>query len=442
MALSAGAVCGAVGPKGVPLPIAPVTARSLSGQFTVYGDSAPAVAPGRIPRLDAGEMRVPLKADWLAVGAERVKQAVLTQFGASDRWHGRIHLYLRPRAQLGDAPIRIVPVPFRDGWQYRVDLPDEVEWPRLVRALVEAILLEASNREPGERAAQPPLWLSEGVSAIVIAQQGRDLIPQGQTVVSHAERRPNIMAEARARLKGAAPLSFGELCFPAEAILREAEAWGRFQGSAMLLTRELMSNDAGRAAMRDTLHRLPGVLNWQTAFLQANSGRFRSLLEVEKWWAVNTTHVLARDPALLWSRDVTLAHLASVLSEPAELPGATNGPAVRRDVSLATLIREWDFPVQQPVLMRKLAQLRQLYQFAPPDLVPLVSEYHQTLAAYLDARQGAGTDPLRRADLAPRTKLVVRQAARRFEELDRRLGLIRGTVGRVPAQNGPAPKAR
>ncbi len=428
LALSAGTANAVNGPNGLPPPIAPLAARSLSGQFHVYGEPAIAVGPGRVPRLDASDARVQLKADWLAVGAERVKQAVLREFGATDRWRGRIHLYVSPRARLGEAPIRIVPVPFRDGWQYRVDLPDEIEWPRLVRALVEAVLLEATNREAGDRAAQPPLWLSEGVTAIVIAQYGRDLIPQGQTTVTHSERRPNLLAEARIRLKGGAPLLFGELSFPSDEILRGTESWSRYQGSAMLLTHELMADDSGRAAMRETLHRLPGVLNWQTAFLQANSGRFQSLLEVEKWWAVNTTHVLARDPALLWSRDVALTHLTALVHEPAEMPGATNGLAVRRDVSLATIVRDWDYSVQRPVLVRKLAQLRQLYQFAPADLVPLVTEYHQTLSAYLDTRQGFATDPLRRSELEPRTKLVVRQAARRFEELDARLA--RGRAAR------------
>lgn len=412
-----------------PLPraVAPVTARSISGQFMVYGEGAPAAAPGRIPKLDASDEKVPLKAEWLAIGAERVKGAVLRLLDAPDRWRGRIHLYLRPRSELRDAPIRIVPVPFRDGWQYRVEVPDEVEWQRLVRALVEAVLLEAANREAGDRIAQPPLWLSEGVSDIVLSLHGRDLVPQGQTAVVHSEQRANIVKEARARLAGRAPLLFGELAFPAEDVVRDPAAWSRFQGSAMLLTRELLADDAGRAAMRETLRRMPLVLNWQTAFLQAHSGRFLSLLEVEKWWAVNSSFLLARDPALVWTPEMAGAHLAALMREPVETTTGTNGAASRSDVPLSTVLVEWDFAAQRLVVTRKIAQLRQLYQVAPAGLVPLVWDYHQALSAYLDARQGVSGDPLRRAELEPRARVVARQAARRLAELDARLARWRAT---------------
>ena len=426
-------IAGTAAPAGpFPKAIAPAAARSLSGQFIVYGEAAPPVAPGRIPALDSTDERVSLKADWLAVGAERVKAAVLREFGASDSWRGRIHLYLRPRRELRDGPIRIVPVPFRDGFQYRVDLPDEVEWPRLVRALVEAVLLEASNREAGDRVAQPPLWLSEGVAGIVMALHGRDLVPQGQTAVTHSERRANVVTAARARLGGANPMPFGELSFPTTDGVRDAASWARFQGSSMLLVHELLSDDAGRAAMRDTMRRLPRVLNWQTAFLQAHPGRFLTLLEVEKWWAVNSSYLLARDPALVWEPAVAGAHLASLMREPADLPGKANGPTVRGELPVSRVVVEWDFEVQRPVVTRKIAQLRNLYQVAPAAQVPLVMDYYQTLGAYLDARQGVLSDPLRRSQLEPRARLEARRAARRLEELDGRLAKWRASLPQAP----------
>ncbi|KAB2669927.1 MAG: hypothetical protein DVB31_05215 [Verrucomicrobia bacterium] len=426
-------------PGSFPKPVAPVAARSLSGQFIVYGEAAPPVAPGRIPKLDASDDKAILKADWLAVGAERVKAAVLREFGATDQWRGRIHLYLRPRKEMRDAPIRIVPVPFRDGWQFRVEIPDEVEWPRLVRGLVEAVLLEASNREAGEHAAQPPLWLSEGVAGIVMALHGRDLVPQGQTAVTHSAQRVNVVGVARARLNGASPLLFGELSFPTLDGVRDPAAWARFQGSSMLLVHELLGDDAGRAAMRDTLRRLPRVLNWQTAFLQAHPGKFLTLLEVEKWWAVNSSFLLARDPALVWDPAVAGAHLASLMREPADLPGATNGPVVRGEVPLSRIVLEWDFEAQRPVVARKINQLRRMYQVAPASLVPLVMDYHQALSVYVDARQGLTADPLRRAELEPRAKIAARRAARRLEELDARLAKWRGLPpAKVPPPGRPA----
>jgi hypothetical protein len=415
----------------LPLPVAPVAARSVSGQFIVYGEKTVPTGPGRIPSYNAATILVPVKADWLVVGAERVKRAVLNEFGAGDRWQGRIHLYLKPRWQLGERPIRIVPVPFRDGWQYRVEIPDEVEWPRLVRALVEAVLLEAANREAGTQVAQLPLWLSEGIAESVLALHGPDLLPQGQTALLHTERRPHVVTLAAQRLQGQSPLLFSELSFPSDAMITDPAAWSRFQGSALLLTHELLGDDAGKAAMRETMRLLPQGLNWQTAFLQAHSRRFLSLLEVEKWWAVNSSYLLVRDPASILAPSVAAAQLTALLREPVELAGGTNGTAIRREVSLSEVITEWDFPAQRPVLERKLGQLRRMYQVAPVKLVPLVSEYHQALGNYLRARQGGMTDALRRSELEPRARLAVQQTVRKLKELDRQLAAW-GPGGKPP----------
>ena len=110
---------------------------------------------------------------------------------------------------------------------------------------------------------------------------------------------------------------------------------------------ELLRDDPGRALAREFLAQLPHHLNWQTAFLRASGGRFRTLLDAEKWWAVSAADVLSRDPALLWPRDRVLAELQLVMSETADVRGATNAPVARRTLPLGEIVRTWDFPAQQ-----------------------------------------------------------------------------------------------
>ena len=42
---------------------------------------------------------------------------------------------------------------FRDGWQYRVSLPDLCQRERYIRAIVNVVLLEVANRQAREHSA-------------------------------------------------------------------------------------------------------------------------------------------------------------------------------------------------------------------------------------------------------------------------------------------------
>jgi len=407
-------------PGGV---VAPPTARSLSGQFVVTGGSVPEGRVGIIPQLSPDSEILELQPQWTAVAAERVKRAVLNRFEADDRWRGKIHIEIKTGREMRNVPIRIVPVLMPAGWSYRMDVPEQVEWVRLVRALVEVVLLEIANREAGDQVGLPPLWMNEGMTGLILAEQGRDLVIEGHTAVMRNERRPGALAEVRRVLAGRAPLLFGDLSFPAEGLANDPAGWRQYQASASLLVHELMLDAEGRNAMAGFLRLLPRYLNWQTAFVESHRKRFLSLLEVEKWWAVNSAHVLSRDPALIWSREASLTHLVALLSENAVV---RTGPTTneRQLVPLSDVVLKWEPAVQREVLERKREQLRQLYQHAPSDLLPTVTEFNQVIRDYMDERYRVESDGLRRSELEPRARVVASKASRRLKALEGRVAAM------------------
>jgi hypothetical protein len=318
-----------------------------------------------------------------------------------------------------------------------LDVPEEIEWRRLVRALVEVVLLEVANREAGTQVGLPPLWLNEGVSFLILADQGRDLVLEGHQAVRRNERKPSLLAEARRMLDGRSPLLFSELSFPGENLPNDTALWSAFQASAALLTHELLTDETGRRSMGQFLRGLPRCLNWQTAFIEAHRNRFLSALEVEKWWAVNSIHVLGRDPALLWTREVTLDQLAAIQVEHMEIGRGTNAPIQRNSIPLSQVLLQWDAATQREVIRRKESQLRELYQHAPIDLLPLVSDYYRTLQQYAADRFGNGVGELRRAELEQRVRVVATKTSRRLQELDRKRTALRETPSNQPQAKVP-----
>lgn len=390
-----------------------LSARSVSGQFVVHGSASQGTPAGRLPER-ADDLVIAVEPELLAVAAERVKAAVYRELGWTrpPPWKGTVRLHLQATRGDTNMPIRIVPQLFADGWQYAVAMPDRIQWPRLIRGLTQVVLLELANREAGDRLAQTPFWLNEGLAGLLLGGPGRDLIPEPRTAFTRTTRRPDRLREARAGMARGQVLSFSELGTTEPSMLADPAAWGVFRGNAILFTHELLGDEGNPGRLREFLRRLPRHLNWQTAFLEAYSGRFLSLLDVEKWWAVNASHVLALDPSQRWNREVLLRRLEELVTESAEIQASTNRPAVTDRASLATIVREWDFATQRVVLGRKVAQLRLMYAQAPAELLPLVSGYYQTLERYLADRPKAGP-------------VLARPTARKLEELDRQLQAAR-----------------
>lgn len=405
-------------------PEASASAASVSGQFIVHGGSSPVSVPRRELRPAGEAALIALRPDLLAVTCERVKKAVLQRLDQRDQWRGKVHLHLQRQSSPG-SQVTIHPQVFRDGWQFQVSVPEPIEWHRLVRSLTEVVLLEMANRENLSVAcAQPPLWLTEGMNQLLVGDYGRDLVIESQTSLVRSERKPDPLKESRLQLRGREPLGFSALTLVTAEQTAGLDSFPRFQASSALLV-HLLTDEARRARTGQFLAQLPANLNWQTTFLALNRAEFGTLLEAEKWWAVNAAHELAAAPDQFWAPAAVTARLADILTETASVR-TPDGTAENPDrVTLSRVVLEWDWPTQVLVLQRKVAQLQLLLLRTPEQPAPLrrlVGESLRTLERYLAERQGAGTAATNRGEPNDRAKVLARGTARRLAALEARRG--------------------
>jgi hypothetical protein len=398
----------------------PVTAKSRSGQFIVHGRSSELQAPTTDVRRVGTNETVSLQPDLLAVTAERIKRRLELQLGADDRWSSVVHLQLRDARQI-TGPLVINTSVLRDGWRYQIVLPDRIGWERLVRTLSEAVLLERANRaNDGMECALPPLWLTEGLTQLLLTDDGRDLVTESATFINRSQLRTDPLDPIRSALRGREPMSFSELSLATPEQLGDPAEFTFFRANAALFVHELLRLENGKAAVREFLHQLPASLNWQTTFLRVNSGRFDNLLAIEKWWAVAAAEALATDSRQQWPRERVLARLAELLVETADVRTDTNSPATRQSVPISQVVTAWEYPLQRDVLRRKASQLRALAMRSPPDLAPLVADYSRTLADYVATRDRGGAQSTGRTQIEVRGPMVAESTAKRLAGLDRR----------------------
>ncbi len=408
------------------LPGPTLTIRSRSDQFIVHG--APPSASGRFGYQTARSVGlVPLEPNMLAVTGERVKEAVLRELGLTDHWRGKIHLILVP-AVSQDQKIVVASTLYQDGWQYRVELPSEIAEPKLMRALVQVLLLEIANRNSRLRPAEMPLWLTEGFTHHLLASVTDDLLVQPGTLenpmaVNRTALKSDPLRQARERLRARPAMTFNELSWPA--FDRQAgEKWEIFQSCAQLFVSELLRLPDGRAALRQMFGLLPQVLNWQTAFLRAYRQHFGRLLDVEKWWAVNLVNFTGRDQWQALSAPAALQRLDDLLLVPVAVRNTATDLPARAVLTLQAALQQWDYASQQPVLRQKINQLLQLRLAAPAELVPLLDDYRLLLESYLSNRTKSAFSPPRGQPF-PSPNLLVRQAVKRLNVLDARRDTLR-----------------
>ena len=404
------------------------TVNSSSGQFVVRG---PALGQLSNNSGEDDSTRIELEPNILAVTCERIKQALLRELALADLWRGRVYLEINSTLATNQAPI-VFAKPYLDGWQYQVELAPSIERPKLVRGLVQVLLLEIANRNAGLRSAEIPLWLSEGVAQTLVHESEVDL------VVRHPQRNFNLvnlnwqarqavrrdpLGEARARLQTHAALSFTKL---GDALPNSApeETWKTFQASTHLFVRELLWLPAGRARLVEMLYELPFYLNWQTAFLNAYRGLFPRLLDVEKWWAVTITHFTGQDPTQAWAMPVALQKLDEALHLPVLVSASRKDMPQRTRLSTQRIINEWDYLRQRIVLKDVTAQLFSVRLKSPPELVALVEEFRATIENYLAKRDQTGMARLLPGLPPMRADFLVADVVKKLDALDaRRAGI-------------------
>jgi hypothetical protein len=405
----------AVAPAQATLPGAVAPRRSVSGQFIVISAnliSSPARPPAAV--TNAGFVR--LDPALLAVSAERVKQSLWRQLGIDPMtpWRGRVFLALYP-ATSPDENVTIISTRFAGVWNYRVELPALVSRTRLTRALTGAVLLELANRDnSGDRSAELPAWLTEGLAQQLLATGAPEIImspPENQIMV--VERGMDALAKARPVLHDHSALTFEQLSWPDDAQLNGDDD-GVYRASAQLFVSDLLELNDGAANMRAMLQMLPRCYNWQTAFRAAFAADFPRPIDLEKWWALQVVSFAAHGAGPLWTPDASRDKLDEVLSVPVEMRSAPTNLPVRAAISLQAVIRNFDFDRQKIVLQTKLRDLQLAQWRMAPQFAGLTGAYYRTIADYLGRRNGVAPSKKKAASTAE--KLDALDAQRRAVE--------------------------
>ena len=419
-----------------------VSAHSHSGQFVVYArrSSAP---PPPVFGLATNQDFVRLEPTLVTVSCERIKQALTRELGAPATWSGAVYLVLYPARAPGDT-ITITSERFKDCWQYRVDFPDLVEQSRYVRVIVQVLLLEMANHTAQTRAAETPTWLVEGLSQLLLASSEVALtlspphpsangLSYSTTVIN--ARKEGIREQAQKQLRGRPPLSFENLSWPTEDSL-SGDAGELYRGSAQLFVGELLRLPDGRECLRAMLTQLPQHYNWQFAFLRAFNVYFERPLDVEKWWALSVAQAMGRDIQQPWSLEESWQKLNQTIHAAVLVRTGTNELPVRAEISLQTIIHEWDSARQTQALQNTLSELQLLRRRMDQEFVGLLQDYSQTLATYLQQRDRAGSVLSTRK--AGRRR-AIEAAIQQLDALDARREALRPASKPVAASPTPVP---
>lgn len=415
------AILAAALPLQAALPKVQPPTQSSSGQFVVYG---PRPTPGHPTQNDqlADDMVLQLETDLLAITCERIKRAFLTELQQPDRWRGRVTMRIETTWS-GDRPIQMDSGWFSDGWRYQVSLPPQVSYKVLVRNVTELLLQEFANRTAGQRAAEIPFWLAEGMSRHLLAAYKQELFLRPQTRSSINTVRTDPLERVRAHFSTNQPLTINDLSLPGQAEL-SASGGLTYSYSAQLLYFEWSRYYPTREPVAHYLSRSGSYLNWQSAFLESYQSAFPRMLDFEKWWAITVVNFTGRDPNRAWKFPETLRRLEEILRTPARISIQARAGPQPGFATLQQLITQWD-PVQHHVLIRqKLTQLQLLRTQSAPELLPVVEEYRKTLESYVTRRQRAGFASGVKGQVLPSVALLIQETVRRLDDLDARKSSI------------------
>jgi len=358
--------------------VEPIIITSASKQFIVRG--RPVVSTlAHNPKAEI----VYLDPALLAVTCERVKQTLAKELGWDNRWRGTIFIDVHPLKFDNEQP-ELHPFRTTEGWRYRVSVPDEINRTHLLETIVEALLTEFADRSEKDLSAELPPWLAEGLTAYLINGPLGDVALQANAMnVGHRVRNDPVDA-IRDRIREVGSLSIDQLNW-ADFDENDPKAADAYHQSAHLFVRELLKLRGGPDAISAMLAELPEHLNWQTAFLRAFDAHFHRMVDVEKWWALRVTQMKTRDSSVFWANAQAQQKFEEILYTPMQvsLPGEEPHMA---PVALQTVINEWDFKQQAPLLQTKLKQLQMSRVHLGPEIGTLVDGYYAVLAKYLTER--------------------------------------------------------
>src|SRR5207244_7023384 len=98
-----------------------------------------------------------------------------------------------------------------------------------------------------------------------------------------------------------------------------------------------------------------------------------------------------RDPAQTWSLDVSRQKLDEALRSPVQIRSGLAELPQQGDITLQTIIQDWEGASQTQALQRKLRELELLRLRVAPEIIALVSGYYQVLTEFLRTRDQTGS---------------------------------------------------
>lgn len=393
----------------------PVTVRSQSGQFVVHG------LPLSVPQSGYSTSVVKylrLDPTLTAISLERIRQAVYGELGLKEQWRGLITVTTHPVEE--DQPtIQVNSVHFKDGWGYRIELPERIDKDQFVRVAVKVILSEIANREAITREAELPPWLVEGIAAELQSTVLSTLALEPETQTTRRDLRPDPLRVAREVLRRRPTLKFDEICMPTAAMLLP-ENLELYRACSQVVVHELLRLRTGRDCLRDMLVRLPKNLNWQTTFLQSFSPYFQRLIDADKWYSLTIANVSSRDPFSRWPLEASWKQLEEILATQVQVRLDASELPITTAVTLQRIVVEWDAEKQQPVIAQKVTYLQALRPRVAPELADLVDAYAEVLQAHLAGRSVKLPTPPRGAEVAGKLPARIRNVVRHLDALDAR----------------------
>src|SRR6185312_6343672 len=144
-----------------------------------------------------------------------------------------------------------------------------------------------------------------------------------------------------------------------------------------------------------------------------------------KWWALRLVQFTGRDLAKTWPSDVSWAKLDEVVRPSVESRPGRNDLPVQTQITLQTIIKDWDIARQTKLLQEKAQQLLLVRLHISPDLIGLVDDYRKVVDSYLRRRDSKGYIQMGRTLYAPRVDDVARDTIRALDGLDIRRQQLR-----------------
>ncbi|MGZ8939572.1 MAG: hypothetical protein ACXW32_10220 [Limisphaerales bacterium] len=400
------------------------TFLSHSGQIVVHGS----VRGGFRPR-PSGTNVVPLieaEPQIVALMGERVSRALSQDLQVPGTYRDKIHVTVFDWVQPGQL-IGLLTQIHTDGFQYKLTVPRHVEGPKLLKGLLQVLLLEYANRG-SRRAAELPNWLVEGM----LRQIQTTVVPtyvvnrKPMTIETSGYDR---LGATRDYLQTNTPMTLQELSFTDLTKVTMDER-AQFEASSHLLAHQLLRLKDGPALMARFLQTLPHTLNWQTAFYSVYQKHFRGALEFEKWWMLQWVEFKNGRGQEGWPLPVTMDRLESVLLTAMEVRADAGSIPVHREASLQEFLQLADFPTQKELLGQKLQQMFFMSLSVPKEALSLWMAYQRAIENYLQKRGVTDTQPLLKNYTEQRMQDLVRSTVQTLNELDVARAELK--AGRVP----------